>query len=194
MTFPNDGTCVVEKQYSNEKVSTVFAESRQARKHLQKLGKVVKTVAAHRLKELNHLQAAEKPATCRRTCGFDRIGDDDNDWAHRPFPLAPEQFTANLWSDLIELKDPISMPVRDGSRQRENSFVEGIEQSTASFSDEEFVRIKRRFMEMRGSDAAQVTVTPVDTVQYCSPRSPISEPSSDVDVCTGRNEEGREDP
>ena len=68
----------------------------------------------------------------------------------------------------------------------------GVEQCTVSFSGEEFARTKR-FVERRGRDAAQVTVTPVDTVQYCSPRSPISRPSSDVCVCMKRNEEGRVD-
>ena len=122
MTFPNDGTCVVEKQYSDEEISAVLAESRQVRKHLQKLGRVVKTVADHRLNELKHLQAAEKIASWRRTRGSDRTAHDDDQWAHRPLPLTPEQFTASLWADL---KEAISMPERDESRQRKNSFIQG---------------------------------------------------------------------
>ena len=56
MTFPNDGTCVVENQYSDEEISAVLAESRETRKYLQKLGRVMKTVAANRLKQLKHLK------------------------------------------------------------------------------------------------------------------------------------------
>ena len=72
------------------------------------------------------------------------------------------------------VKHAISMPVRDGSRQKKNSCIHEIEQGIASFSDEKFAMIKR-FVERRSRDAAQVTVTPVDTVQYCSSRSPSSE-------------------
>ena len=68
-----------------------------------------KTVPAHRLKELRHLQAVEKLATWRRTYGFDRIADDDDQGASRPLPLTPEQFTASFWFDLNELKDAISL-------------------------------------------------------------------------------------
>ena len=49
-------------------------------------------------------------------------------------------------------------------------------------------------MERRGLDAAQVTVAPVDTAQYRSPRSPSSEMSSDVRVCMEKNEGGIVDP
>ena len=62
-----------------------------------------------------------------------------------------------------------------------------------SFTEEEFVFIKR-FVERRGRDAAHVTVAPVDTAQYCSPRSPSSETSFDARVCIERNEESRMDP
>ena len=71
MTFSNDGTSVVEKQHSEDEISAMHAESREARKHLRKLGRVMKTVAAHRLKELTHPQAVEKLATWRGMCGFD---------------------------------------------------------------------------------------------------------------------------
>ena len=59
-------------------------------------------------------------------------------------------------------------------------------------SDEEFAILKR-FEEKRGREAAQVTVTQVDTVQYCSPCSPDPEPSPDVCVNL-ENNEGRMDP
>ena len=72
MTFITDGTCVVKMEYSDEEISTVLAESRQARKHLRTLGNVTETLAAYRLKEMKSLQAVEKLATWRRTNGYDR--------------------------------------------------------------------------------------------------------------------------
>ena len=66
MMFTTDGTCVIKMEYSDEEISAVLAESRQARKHLRKVGKVAETVAAYRLKEMKNLQAAEKLATWRR--------------------------------------------------------------------------------------------------------------------------------
>ena len=46
-------------------------------------------------------------------------------------------------------------------------------------NDEEFAILKR-LVEKRGREAAQVTVPPVDTVQYCSPRRLNPENPSDV--------------
>ena len=123
MTFTTDGTCVVKKQCSDEEISAVLAESKQARKHLRKLGKVTETVAAYCLKEMRHLQAVEKLATWRRACGLDRLAEGDDSLIHGTRPLTPEQFTASLWSDLKELEDAISMPTRDGSRQRKKRFI-----------------------------------------------------------------------
>ena len=96
---------MVENKYSEEEISVVLAESREARKHLREVGRVVKIVAAHRLKELRHLQAVDNLVTWRRTLGFDRTADDDDQWASRPLSPTPEQFTASLWPDLNELKD-----------------------------------------------------------------------------------------
>ena len=115
MTFTNDSTCVVKKQYSDEEISAVLAESRQAQKHLRKLDKVTETVAANRLKKMRHLQAVEKLATWRRACGFDRLAEGDDSWIRGTRPLTPEEFTASLWSDRKELEDAVSMPKRDGS-------------------------------------------------------------------------------
>ena len=195
MTLTTDGTCVVKKHYSDDEISAVHAESRQARNYLRKLGKVTETVAAYRLKGMRHLQAVEKLATWKRACGFDRLAEGDDSWVHGTRPSTPEEFAASLWSDLKELDDAISMPTRDGSRQRENSFIQGIEQGTVSFSDEESARIKR-FVERRDRDAAQVNVTPVGAVQYCIRRSPRSELSFDACVCVKmeKNDEGTMDP
>ena len=53
----------------------------------------------------------------------------------------------------------------------------------------------KRYVEKRSCEAAhaQVIVTPVDTVQYCSPRPQTPKPSPDVCVKL-ENNEGRMDP
>ena len=191
MMFSNDYRCMVENKHSEEETSAVLAESREARKHLRKLGRVMKIVAAHRLKEQKHLQAVEKLTTWRRAHGFDRIANDDNQWASRPLPPTPEQFTANLWSDLNELKDAILLPGKDGSSQRAKSFMKEIEQGTMSFTDEELARIKR-VVERRGCDAAQVTVASIDTALPCSPRSRSPETSPDTRVYMEKKDEDME--
>ena len=112
------------------------------RKCLRKLGKVTETVAVYRLKKMRHHQAVEKLATWRMACGFDRLAEDDNSWVHGTRRPTPEELTASVWSDPKELEDEISMPTRDGSRQRKNSFIQGIEQGTVSFSDEDSTRLK----------------------------------------------------
>ena len=66
MTFPNDRTCVIKMEYSEEEIPAVLAESEQERKRLRKLGKVMETVAAYRLKEMKHFQAMQKLATWRK--------------------------------------------------------------------------------------------------------------------------------
>ena len=86
MTFPNDGTGVVKMGYSEDEISAILAESKQARKHRQKLAKVTETVAAYRLKELQHFQAMKQLATWRRTHGYDR----DDSWMHGTRPLSPQ--------------------------------------------------------------------------------------------------------
>ena len=58
-------------------------------------------------------------------------------------------------------------------------------------SDEVFAVLKR-LVEKRGHEAAQVTVTPEDTVQHCSPCPLDPEPSPDVCVKLESNE-GRMD-
>ena len=46
--------------------------------------------------------------------GFDRVADGKESWfhGHRSLPLTSEEYTASLRSDLQELKDAISMPVK----------------------------------------------------------------------------------
>ena len=95
-------------KHTEDEISAMITESREACKHLWKLGMIRKTVATHRLKGLRHLRAVEKLATWRRTYGFDRL-DGDGHWVHGPLPPTPEQITASIWSSLKELKDSISM-------------------------------------------------------------------------------------
>ena len=136
----------------------------------------------------------EKLATWRRINGLDRIAADDNLWASRQLPLTPEQFIQNLWSEVNALKDAISMPAVDTMTrpwQKTIDFVDGLK---GKLPDEELTVIQR-YVEKQSREAAQaqVTVTPVDTVQYCSPCSPDPEPSPDVCVNL-ENNEGRMDP
>ena len=96
---------MVKMEYSDEEISAALNESRQERKRLRKLGKVMETVAAYCLKESKHFQAMKKLATWRSTYGYDR----DDSWMHGTRPLAPEEFTASLWEDMNALKEAISM-------------------------------------------------------------------------------------
>ena len=193
MPFSTDSSMVVKMRYSEDEMSAMLAESKEARKHLRKMGKIMKTAATHRLKELRHLHVVEKVATWRRTSGFDRIAGGDNQWVHGPSSPTPEQIAASMWSDLNALKDAVSMSVKDESSQRPKSFINEIRQGTASFTDEEFAKLKR-FMERRGRDSAHVTVASIDTALPCSPRSRSSEISFDVCVCVEKTNEGRMDP
>ena len=182
MTFPNDGTGVVKMEYSEEEISAVLAELEQARKHRQKLAKVTETVAAYRLKKLQHFQAMEQLATWRRTHGYDR----DDSWMHGTRPLSPQEFTASLWSDLQELKVAISISGRASPWQKAKELLDRLE---GDLPDEELAAIKR-YVERRSREAAQVTVTPVSTVQHCIPRS--LNPKIPPNVCVSLEEKDQE--
>ena len=129
MTFTTDGNCVIKMAYSGKEISAVLAESRQARKHMRKLAKVIETVAVYCLREMENLQSVEKLTIWRKTYGYDRTAADDIQWASRPLPLTPQQFTQSLWSKLNALRDAISMHVRDGFSQRAKSFIKEIGQA-----------------------------------------------------------------
>ena len=62
MTF-STGSNVIKMKLTEDDVSAMVAESREACKRLRKLGMIRKTVATHRFKELRHLRAAENIAT-----------------------------------------------------------------------------------------------------------------------------------
>ena len=172
MTFPT-GTIEI-RECSDEELKTMLDEAREASKHSRKLGRVMRIVAAHHIQKMRDLLAFEKVATWRRMNGFDRVVDGEDDWFHGPrsLPQTPQEFNASLRSDLQKLKDTISMP-----RQKVSNLINALEQSKVS--DEEFAVLKR-LVEKRGREATRVTVTPVATVQYCSPSPQTSEPSPDV--------------
>ena len=150
---------------------------------------ISKTVATHRLKELRHLRAVEKLATWKRTYGFDRLEDGDDQWIHGPLPPTPEQTTASMWADLNALKDALSMSGKERSSQSVMSFINELDQGTASLTGEEFAMLKRMIVERRGRNAARVA--PIDTARPCSPQSRSSEISFDFRVCMEGNDEGR---
>ena len=74
--------------------------------------------------------------------------------------------------------------------QKTIGFVDGLKRK---LPNEELAAIKR-YMEKRSREAAQVTVTPVDTVQHCCSPCPLDpEPSSSAYVKL-ENNEGKMDP
>ena len=180
-------TNVMKKSYSEEEIFAVLVESEQDKKSRRVLAKVAETVAAYRFKQMKDLLTLEKLAIWRRINGFDRVVDGKDNWFRGPrsLPPTPEEFTADLWAGVNTLKHAISMP-----RQKVSNLINAIEQGKVS--DEEFAILKR-LVEKRGREAAQVTVTPVDTVQYCSPSPQTPEPSPEVCAYL-ENNEGRMDP
>ena len=77
-------------------------------------------------------------------------------------------------------------------RQKVRNLISAIGQSTANMTGEEFAILKR-LVEKRDREAAQVTVTPVSTVQHCSTRSLSTKISIGTRICMQRNE-GKMDP
>ena len=128
--------------------------------------------------------------------GFDRVVEGEENWSHghRSLPPTPEQHTANLRLELQKLKHAISMPGEDTVNtpwQKTIDFVDGLK---GKLPDEELAKMKR-YVEKRSREAAQaqVTVTPMDTVQRCSPCPLDPEPSSSVYVKL-ENTEGKMGP
>ena len=161
-------TDMIEKGYTQDEVFAVLFESEREKKRREMLARVTKTVDAYRLEKMRELLAFEKLAIFRKIYGFDRYVDRVYDW--RSLPPTPQEYNASLRHELQKLKDAISMP------------------------NEEFARLKR-LVEKRSHEAAQVqvTVTPVDTVQHCSPCLLDPEPSSSVCVKL-ENNKGKMDP
>ena len=189
MTFP---TGVVEiRKCPDEELKTMLDEAREASKHSRKLGRVMGIVAARRLQQMKDLLALEKLATWRRMNGFDRVADGEDNWFHGPrsLPPTPEEFAADLWSKVNELKNAISMPAKTRPWQKTMEFLDGLKDK---LPDEELAVIKR-YVERRSREAAQMIATTVDIVQYCSP-CPLN-PEMPPDVCTRlESDEGKVDP
>ena len=189
MAFP---TGVVEiRKRSVKELKTMLDEAREASKHSRKLGRVMGIVAAHRLQQTKDLLTFEKLATWRRMNGFDRVADGEDNWFHGPRspPPTPEEYAANLWCKVNELRNAILMPTKTKPWQKTMDFVDGLK---GKLPDEELAVIKQ-YVEKRSREAAQTTATPVDTVQYCSPSPQTPEPSPDVCVNL-ENKEERMDP
>ena len=84
------------------------------------------------------------------------------------------------------------MPEGDRFSQRAKSFIKEIGQDAVNSTDEEFAILKR-LVEKRDREAAQVTVTPVSTVQHCITRSPSPEISIGTRIYMESNQ-GKMDP
>ena len=67
-------------------------------------------------------------------------------------PLSPQEITVNLWSDLQELKDAISMSDRARPWQKAKKLLDGLE---GDLPDENLAVIKR-YVERRSREAAKV--------------------------------------
>ena len=183
---------MMEKGYTQEEIFAVLFELEKEKKHRQMLVIVTKTVDAHRLQKMRALFTFEKLATFRRMNGFDRVMDSADNWFHAHLlPPMPQEFWASLKSELQKLKNAISMPAESRPWQKTMNFVDGLK---GKLPDEELAVIKR-YVEKRSLEAAQaqVTVTPVDTVQHCSPCPLDPEPSSSVCVKL-ENNKGKMDP
>ena len=176
-------TDTMKKGYTQEEILAVLFEWEKDRKRRRMLTIVTETVDAHRLQKMRGLLAFEKLATWRRINDFDRVADGEENWfhGHRSLSPTPQEFCASLKFELQKLKNAISMPsetTKTRPWQKTMDFVDGL---LGQLPDEELAVIKR-YVEKRSREAAQaqVTVTPVDNVQYGSPWPPNPDMPSDV--------------
>ena len=185
-------TDVMKMGYSEDEIFAVLHESDQDRKRRRVLAKVTETFAAYRLQQMKDLLALEKLTIWSRINGFDRIVDGEVNWFHGPrsLPPTPQEFTESPWCEVNALKDAISTPARTRPWQKTMELVDEIK---GKLPDEELAAIKQ-YVKRRSREAAQVTVTPVDTLQYCSPRPLNPEIPSDVHVTIEEKDEGKIDP
>ena len=77
-------------------------EAREASKQSRKLGRVMRIIAAHRLKKIREFLAYQELATWKRMNGFDRVVEGETNWfhGHRLLPPTSEQYAASLRLDL----------------------------------------------------------------------------------------------
>ena len=168
-------TGLIKKGYTQDETFAVIFEAEREKKRRRMQAIVTETVNAHRLENMKKLLAYEKLATWRGMNGFDQVVEGEENWfhGHRSLPPTPQEYHASLRLELRKLKDEISMPAENTmtrSWQKTIDFVDGLKEK---LPDEELAVIKW-YVEKRSCEAAQaqVTVTPLDTVQHCSPCSP----------------------
>ena len=191
VTFLTD---MMKKEYSQDEVFAVLFESEREKKRREMLAIVTKTVDARRLEKMRELLAYENLATFRRMNGFDQDVNRVYDW--HSLPPTPQEYNASLRHELKKLKDVISMPNEEFARLKRPVEKRGREdeelqkKKMAEFMSDsldelltnfEFARVKE-YVENWSREAAQaqVTVTPMDTVQHCSPCPPNPDMPSDV--------------
>ena len=172
-------TDMMKKGYTQDEVFLVLFESERENKRRETLERVIKTVDAHHLEKMRELLAFEKLAIFRRMDGFDR--DVDREYDCRSLPPTSQELCTSLRLELQKLKDATSMPAENtvtGPWQKTIDFVDGLK---GKLPHEELAVIKR-YVDKRSREAtqAQVTVTPDDTVQHCSPCSPNPDMPSDA--------------
>ena len=181
---------MVKKGYTEDEVFGVLFESQRDRRRRRLQAIVIEEVAAHNLKKMNELLTYQELVIWRRENGFDRVaeGEESRFHGHRSLPPTPQEYYASLWCEVNALKDAISMPART-PWQKTTEFVDGLKGKSP---DWELAEIKR-YMEKRCREeaVAQMTVTPVDIVQHCSPISQTSVPPSGV--CFNLENEGKMD-
>ena len=155
------------------------------RRRLQAI--VIEEVAAHILKKMNELLTYQEVVIWRRENGFDRVAEGEESCfpVHCSLPPTPQEYYASLWCEVNALKEAISMPAKT-PWQKTIEFVDGLK---GKLPDWELAEIKR-YVEKRCREETeeQMTVTPVDTVQYCSPISQTPEPPLDAYVMLENNE------
>ena len=170
---------MVKKGYSEDEVFGVLFESQRDRRRRRLQAIVIEEVAADNLKKMNELLTNHKLVIWRRENGFNRVAEGEKSCfhGHRSLPPTPQEYYASLWSEANALKDAISMPART-PWQKTIEFVDGLK---GKLPDWKLAEIKR-YVEKRCREEAeaQMTVTPVDTVQHCSPISQTPVPPSGV--------------
>ena len=187
---------MINKGYTKKEVLDVLFDSEQEKERRRILAIVTKTVDALRLKNLREFLAYQQLATWRRVNGFDRgvEGEESCFNGRRSLPPTPQENYTGLWSEVNALKAAISMAAEDTMTRPWQKTIDFVDGSKGKLPDEELAVIKR-YVEKLSREAPQVqmTVTQVDTVQYCSLCSPDPKPSPDACVNL-ENNEGRMDP
>ena len=118
---------MIQKGYTEDKVFGVLYESERERERREMLTRVIKTVDAHRLKQMREYLMYEELVIWRRENGFDRVAEGEESCfpGHRLLPPTPQEYYASLWCEVNALKEAISMPAR-APWQKTAEFVDGL--------------------------------------------------------------------